>query len=226
MTKLLVCLANSWKLGGSCLAGIEVQRSADEFVVVRNVEDPVWIRPVSDTQHGELPIRTLEQFKLLDIIQLECTKAVPQGAQVENWLFARGTLKKVGEFPADRQHLDLLMSSDRAGLFGNQGKAVHSDDIDTVGHSLLFIRTEEPTLHHQTTKTGRDQLRIRFLYNGTAYDLPLTDPVADRRLRENPKLLAKADAVFLTLSLGLEQNQFHTKLIAGVVFESTVEATR
>jgi len=218
MTKLFVCLANSWKLGGSCVAGIEVERHGDEFAVVRNGADPVWIRPVSDSEHGELSTETVAQFNLLDVVEVECIEPVPQGAQVENWLFASGSLKKVGDFPPDQQHLAELLSSNRAGLFGNRGKAVHSDDFDGVGYSLLFIQAENPTLHHSTTKKGRDQLRIRFRYSGTDYNLPLTDPVSDELLRETPSLLVQADAVFLTLSLGVQQNKFHTKLIAGIVY--------
>lgn len=218
MSKLFVCLANSWKLGGSCVAGIEVKRRDEEFLVLRDGADPIWIRPISNTEHGELPIETLEEFKLLDVIEVECTEAVPHGAQVENWRYVAGSLKKVGQFPADREHLQQLTCSSRDLLFGNKGKAVHADDVDAVGYSLLFIEAENSVLVHQTTKKGRDQLRIRFRYNQRDYDLPLTDPIADGLLRKDPKLLKQAGAVFLTLSLGLKQNEFHTKLIAGIAF--------
>lgn len=218
MKKLLVCLANSRKIGGRCLAGIEVQQGGDDFDVVREGGEPVWIRPVSASQHGELATYTVQAFNLLDVLEVECTAPAPVGAQVENWRFESSSLKKVGEFPNDVAHLDLLLSSDRGGLFGNHGKAVHSDHIGEVDHSLLFIRAHEPTSHVQKNAKGNDQIRMHFVSNWMQYDLAVTDPVAEKLLPVTPELLTAADAVYVTLSLGLEYQSFYSKLIAGVFY--------
>ena len=218
MKKLFVCLANSWKLGGRCIAGIEVRIEDDQFVVVREGGEPVWIRPVSGNEHGEVPTNAVNAFSLLDVLEIECTQYVPEGAQVENWQFAGNSLKKVGEFPCDAEHLDQLASSPRVALFGNQGKAVHSDAIDEVGHSLLLIRASDAAAHIHQTAAGKDQVRINFLSSWSPYDLAVTDPVADQLLRANLGLLADVNSVYLTLSLGQAHNSFHTKLIAGVVY--------
>jgi hypothetical protein len=218
MKKLLVCLANSRKQRGRCLAGIEVQLRGDDFEVVREGGHPVWIRPVSTSPHGELPTRTVEAFHLLDVLEVECAAPVPVGAQVENWLFESNSLKKVGEFPNDVAHLNLLLSSDRGGLFGNHGKAVHSDHIGEVDHSLLFLRAHEPTSHVQKNAKGNDQIRIHFVSNGMQYDLAVTDPAAENLLPSTPEVLREADAVYVTVSLGLEYQSFYSKLIAGVIY--------
>ena len=43
--KTIICLANSRKKGGYCIAGKEI---------VNHQVTPKWIRPVSDTESGEL----------------------------------------------------------------------------------------------------------------------------------------------------------------------------
>jgi len=173
---------------------------------------------VSTGEHGELPTSTVRAFNLLDVLEVECTKSVPAGAQVENWHFESNSLRKVGEFPNDIPHLDLLLSSDRDGLFGNHGKAVHSDRIGEVDHSLLFVRAQAPTSHVQKNARGNDQIRMHFVYHWMQYDLAVTDPVAEKLLPTTPEVLAEAEAVYVTLSLGLEYHSFYSKLIAGVIY--------
>ena len=51
MCTRFVCLANSYKEGGRCIAGIELDEN-DEPIMVDG--HPKWIRPVSESRFGEL----------------------------------------------------------------------------------------------------------------------------------------------------------------------------
>lgn len=77
--KRIVCLANSRKLSGRCIAGKEL------------VEPRRWIRPVSVREHEEVSEyeRQYEDGsdpRVLDIFDVELLEPRPRTYQQENWL--------------------------------------------------------------------------------------------------------------------------------------------
>lgn len=80
-TKQIVCLANSRKLSGRCVAGIEI----------RDGKRLGWIRPVSDRENQEVSEHERQYEdgsdpKVLDVIEVPLLRALPSGYQRENWL--------------------------------------------------------------------------------------------------------------------------------------------
>ncbi len=117
MKTQLVCLANSYKEGGRCLAGVELK---DGVSLIEN-EKPAWIRPVSKTKHGEIPTYLVPHIKLLDIVELDLFEKVPAGYQSENALFNLASLKIVGTFAAAL--LPALCNNAQPHLFGCDKKS-------------------------------------------------------------------------------------------------------
>lgn len=82
VVKRIVCLANSRKPGGRCVAGIEID---DEWQRVG------WIRPVSDREDQAVADYE-QQYQdkslpcILDIVEVPLKKAQPHEHQQENWL--------------------------------------------------------------------------------------------------------------------------------------------
>ena len=79
--KRIVCLANSFKIGGSCVAGREI---------LQNGSYGAWIRPVSSRSTAEISwmesmYENRTQPKLLDIIDISLLRAVPHNHQRENY---------------------------------------------------------------------------------------------------------------------------------------------
>jgi hypothetical protein len=213
MTRL-VCLANSYKEGGRCLAGVELNtRNSPKLDGGR----PKWIRPICDTGHGEVPIALVQHINLLDVIQLRLTeKPTDLGHQTENILFEQDSIEVIGRFaPAQ---LEPLCSQDRS-ILGNKGKAVPPDVIEQLSHSLVLINTREFELFQKTyeNSSGKPQLRIRFSYHAAEYDLPITDPAFQLRYRANRDCLADQESLYLTISLGNEHEGWFYKLVAGVI---------
>ena len=137
MPTRLVLLANSFKEGGRCLAGIELDNQNNPVIVN---ERPKWIRPICNTAHGEVPNDIAEPFKILNIVELEITKNKPEGFQSENVTFNKNSIRKVGNF--NRIQLANLCDN-RNLIFGNKGKAVPEEKIGNLNHSLLLVSVTE-----------------------------------------------------------------------------------
>ena len=81
-TKRIVCLANSRKWSGRCIAGKEIQEDG-------RVGD--WIRPVSDRDSQEVSEEERQYEdgsdpRVLDVIDVPILNAQPKDYQQENWL--------------------------------------------------------------------------------------------------------------------------------------------
>ncbi len=179
--KRIVCLANSVKLGGSCIAGKEVLANGYGK----------WIRPVSERESAEVwdsESRYANHTvpKLLDIIGVPLKNPAPRNHQTENHVIGNTRpWKKCGQLPwnALAQLLDrpttLWINSDstHAGIFD----CISQEEAAAQHYSLALIRPEWFTVKIGSEiwdgKTKRTY-KSRFRYNGVFYTLPLTDRVA------------------------------------------------
>jgi hypothetical protein len=160
------------------------------------------------------PPYSASSFSILDVIEFEMESLCPSGYQSENIYFVSNSVKSIAKIKLSNDNLSKLTSNAHL-LFGNRGKAVHCDVVDELTHSLLFIRAEafQPYI-----KNENNQLRIKFWYKQNEYDLPVTDIEFDRNFHANPNILQGVSQLYLAISLAVEYNCWHTKLIAGVVY--------
>jgi hypothetical protein len=175
LTKRIVCLANSFKKGGSCIAGREL--IADRL--------GGWIRPVSDRPTAEVRNSESGNPKLLDILDVPILRAEPRHHQTENHVIdASQRWVKAGELPwAALTHMidrpaSLWINSDHTkgpGLYDCMSQA----EAFTLSTSLMLIKPDNFSVevgpHYYT---GKRTWRAGFVYNGTNYNLSLTDPIA------------------------------------------------
>jgi hypothetical protein len=103
-------------------------------------------------------------------------------------------------------------------LFGNRDRAVPVENLAQLDHSLMLIKPENPRAYQTTNVRGESQIRAVFIFNGYAYDLPITDIDFEDRFRNNSTLLDSCTHIYFTISLGVEFRGRHYKLIAGVVY--------
>jgi len=181
-TKRFVCLANSFKKGGSCIAGREII----------GTQIGGWIRPVGDRPTAE--VKAWESRyengspKLLDIIDVSLLRVEPRHHQTENHVIdASMRWVKVGELPwsaladIEDRPASLWINSDHTkgpGLFD----CMSETKAFTLSNSLMLIKPEnfiiEVGPHYYT---GKKTWRAGFSYNCTNYNLSLTDPVATNK---------------------------------------------
>ena len=139
--KRIVCLANSYKLNGRCIAGREV---------LANGEYGGWIRPVSSRATEEVSFSEYRYGnhttpKLLDIIDVPLLKAAPHNHQTENHIIdAESWWVKKGELQWD----ELEQLRQRPGSIWINSDHTNSGHYDcmsqaeaaTLDHSLLLIK--------------------------------------------------------------------------------------
>jgi hypothetical protein len=216
-----ICLANSKKYTQRCIAGIELEKSARKgykYQIVRRAENPLWLRPVSSSDHGEVTAELVDHINLLDIVEVNVIAPAPQGYQSENVLFDNQRLEVVDKIDKKEALLDKLLAVDQPALFGNKDKVVQSYEIGRLDHSLLLIKPVDVFVFEAINPKGNSQIRASFTYGTTLYDLPVTDIDFIEKFAQNRDILQGCNHIYFTVSLGIAYNGRHYKLVAGIIY--------
>lgn len=219
--KRIVCLANSRKMAGRCVAGKELAEDG---------HGGNWIRPVSNRENESISERERRYAddndpELLDLIEVPLLNPRPKGYQQENWLLnASRQWRKVGRLSSD----DLPQLADPeaplwANGFTSRGgendqvpvdlAAEHNTSLRLVKVSDLTVIVSEPS----RPSANYPILRGRFTYCGDTYCLRITDPVSESGSVNLPYREYPVGERYLTISLGeaFEGNAY--KLIAAII---------
>lgn len=139
--RTIICLANSYKPGGRCVAGKEV---------LGRGKYGGWIRPVSSRSKAEVSLaecgyRDDAIPKPLDIIDMPLRDAAPANPQTENQVLdPKNWWVKRGEFSWDEldqlrdRPASLWMNGHRTRTGVNN--CISSEDASTASNSLLLIK--------------------------------------------------------------------------------------
>ena len=224
--KRIVCLANSRKLSGRCIAG-------REWIKGQGPGD--WIRPVSARENQEVSEyeRQYEDGRdprVLDIIDIPVLRRHPpqplQEYQTENWLLDPNSYwEKAGVFP--RHDLPELLDPvaplwiDSQSTYHGQNDRIWLESADPVSDSLRLIHVQGLSLEvfKPGEAFGNSKRRVQghFTHASKPYRLWITDPRYER------EYLAKLDgtyeigACYLTISLGEPLEGWCYKLIASII---------
>ncbi len=224
MDKHFICLANSYKHGGRCIAGIEVVPQADgSLVIVRHDNGrPRWIRPVSMSANGEIPNHLAESFKIFSLVKLYDIEPCPDKAHTEDMHCSRMEICPLETSPT-KEFLDQLIDSHHQAIFYFRGKAIPATMIDRLDYSLMLIHPENAMAYCDEEREN-SKYRIKFTYFGSNYDFPITDPFFLEQFKKSPDSYTDLNGVYLVLSLGMEFEGFHFKLAATVIFPKDLDA--
>ena len=226
--KRILCLANSKKHSGRCLAGREVAA----------VGAGPWIRPVS-SRAGEEVSESERQYedgsdpKVLDVIDIPLLQQRPHACQTENWLLDPSQYwRRVRR--ADWNELQAHVENPLT-LWINGSSTYHGahDEIlqataDTLPRSLYLIHV--PRIELRVFAPGeafddpKRRVQARFQHAATHYAFWVTDPYVERNF------LAQRDGNYslgeccLTISLGEpfeKKGQYYRyKLVAAIIARS------
>lgn len=210
----LLCLANSYKEGGRCIAGIVLDEQNKPQL---EAGKPIWIRPICKTGHGQIPLELCEKITPLDIIEIQDTHRIGEGYQSENTTFDEKEISVIGR--GTKALIEGLANDYSSLIFINHGKAIHSDSIDDLNHSLMLVRLTDFKIK-ETKNPGRvnPQIRLEFTHKNNLYDFPITDPVFLDSYSMDKTLLDNTDSIDVVLSIAVLHNGWHSKLVATILY--------
>lgn len=211
MKLTLLLLANSYKHGGRCLAGLRTDTWQ-------------WVRPVSERDGHEISTSACATedgpLRPLDIISLTAIRPEPLAHQEENVVVREETIRKVGRNEVSECANLLQRTSSKLPYFAKTS----NDSIDAIFFtkgppsrpSLALIEVPEAQVYPGPSSGGAPakSRRIRFMHSGNHWDLRFTD--------ENVKpRTAKFDTgpAFLCVSIGdyFAKKNAHYKMVASLI---------
>lgn len=218
MDKLILCLANSYKHGGRCIAGIEVSLQEGQLSINKSSYGiPIWIRPVSNSAAGEVPLSDAIGIKVLSVVKIVNACYAGSGSHSEDYYYAK--LQLLDTLNPSDEFLKKYTDTWHNCIFGNKGRALTPDAFQNGDYSLMLIRTEGSEIYLDTRYTPKP--RIKFNYNGNEYDFPITDPEYLNRLRLDESLYRSGYGVlYIVASLGVIHDGWHSKLAATIIIPS------
>lgn len=220
MDTYFICLANSYKRGGRCIAGLEIEiDSNNHWTVKRNADgSPKWIRPIAQgTEYGEIPEGEAHFLPLLSVVRITDVVPCPQMAHSEDVNYK--LMSPIGRVPSTSVVLNKLTDDIHPLLFYTTDYSISIDTYAQGDHSLMMVHPEGITFHLDPTK-NRAKYFMTFKYNGVIYDFSVTDPYFYQYIEQHPDALDNLSDVYITLSLGLEYEGRHHKLIAAIIIPS------
>lgn len=226
IVKRIVCLANSKKMSGRCVAGRELTEAG--------VGE--WIRPVS-SRHDEEVSENERQYedggdpKLLDIVDVPLLHQRPHACQTENWLLDPTRYWKrirSADWNELQDHIErppLLWINGHSTYHGTNDE-IPQAEADTLPCSLHFIRVPsvELRIFAPSEAFGNPKRRVQawFQHCEIRYGLWVTDPNTDREFLARSNGNYPLGECCLTISLSepyQKQNShwFRYKLVAAII---------
>lgn len=214
----LLCLANSRKHNGKCVAG----------KLLVDGQPTKWIRPVGTGQAGEVDesfvqFPGFQRLEVLDVFSIELLSHKPDGHQVENYAFDPNKnwtyLKKVPKSVIDNV-IENPASLWLNGYHSTNGSNdfVPENELVYVGNSLYLIRPNCCIIRKILISSNKLQIRFNFYYKNIKYDLVVTDPVVESCYRDANLGDYPVDNVSaICVSLGEVFNRSAYKLVASII---------
>lgn len=222
--KRIVCLANSRKRSGRCVAGKLFDSPQHEWI------RPVSARPDQEISRNELTLTDGTEPRLLDILDIPLQSPQPKDHQKENWLLApRPRWNRVSRASWG----DLASLIDSPDSLWTVGSHTHEGWHDRVSRSecqmlhcsLYFLHFQHLKLRVFTpgTEYGKTERRIqgKFRYKDIYYRLWITDPRIERLYARRPDGEYEIQDCFGTISLSEPLLGFCYKLIASVIVQNS-----
>jgi hypothetical protein len=226
MRKNIVCLANSYKDGGRCVAGI-------------CVETGEWLRMRGKADDGTLTPREYAlgegagEPRLLDVLQVELHYAMPSDCHPENWVIAPVRWQLLNRPCSDRLWAQVARSEHQgAPLLSGYRDRIAAEELRRrpVAASLALVAAEDIWWWVREEAGGKRKNRALFRRNHVTYNLAVTDPrwldqmnLLPAGIYPHTLLAPDAKNTWLTVSLSeaFEANAgagaWHYRIVAGVV---------
>jgi hypothetical protein len=219
-SKTILCLANSWKHGGRCVAG--------KVVTPQGFGE--WVRPIGTGSGGAVSYDDRHYDggadpALLDVIKIQMSAKAAHAYQPENHQIDDSWYWKLQEKAAPSilsKAIDPIQPN-LWGLSSSSGSGVNDrvleQDAPNFGYSLRLISVSDLSIriaNENPSFTNKKTVRGYFTYSKQRYALGVTDPTITAIYKAKPDDTYSVGAAILCVSLGEPFNGYAYKLIAGV----------
>jgi len=205
----IICLANSFKHQGRCIAGIDRQSGR-------------WVRPISSCDDGRIPTNNryipVHRIGVLDILRIPvCDINDRVGHEIENVRYANSAWEIIGK----AEIANLLKYREAELLFPQYGKSIPYAYLQTQApvRSLQLVEVKSFVCHQNSQGKWRGIIADEK-YDFADMELSITDPVALEKLNRGQTI---SPHCLLCLSLSQPFQKEPTspplcyRLIAGVI---------
>lgn len=206
----IICLANSYKHQGRCVAGI-------------NIDTGEWVRPIPRKTTAIYNERFIDSTlgnepNLLDLIEIPIGEQAPyHGCQPENRYLNVGTWKLLSRLTVSRiiQYIDNSLY-----LLHNQDNKVDPEIFTEMPRqnwkSLQLIHVTNPCFGLNPWM----KKRCIFSYSGISYELKVTDPAIIVKIK-NGQAISKDCPLTVSMTTPFKSPSYNKpycwKMVAGVV---------
>ena len=224
----ILCLANSRKLNGRCIAGRGWAGG----------RGGAWLRPVSARENQEVSrwerqYRDGNEPRVLDIIKIPLLDPCPVDWQQENWRFdPRYRWQKVGR--AEWSQLHAFVDPVEPLWDGNTHTYHGTNDTIPVIRAkslrtslrLIHVSSLRLRVYRPGAAFGNPTVRVQgqFQHAGKPYGLRVTDALYEARYQARAEGVYDLGESYLTISLGeaYEKKDACYKLIAAIIERAEV----
>jgi hypothetical protein len=216
-----LCLANSSKKGGRCVAGLRTDGQG-------------WLRPVNPPPGGQLNwsqclLNDRKEIMPLDVVRVSLTKKHEQPYQPENWFISDEPLQLVRRIsPVEAAPILEPALVSGPDLLGNRSETISKSELEANPPSASLALIEPENLEWVIELHWKGYLRPRasFVLTGITYSLSITDPIWKDKLKSSlaegthslkTTGINRRDRVLLTISLGSPLGSYCWKFVAGII---------
>jgi hypothetical protein len=224
--KTILCLANSRRPRGRCIAG-------KEFL---NGKPGKWIRPVNKQNDDAISEEDMQYEKggyadVLDIVSIQMAEPAPYKHQTENHAI---NPKHYWEKKATATWAQIVSATDsvKGSLWSNGNNSYHGKndkiaEASSPTNSLLLIKPARLDLivgkESEYTGGSKRKVRAKFQFNGEEYNFVVTDPWVEDKYFAGDDGTYKISEARICISLAKEIRGYAIKLAVTVITQDRVE---
>lgn len=168
----IICLANSYKHKGRCIAGIDLQSGR-------------WIRPISDLESGKIsednPHINVKNIQLLDIVDIPINSTEKLGHEIENYRYHNDFWQVMDK----AKITDLFPHCESSLLYPEFERCIPFNYFEHQSSVRTLQLIEVKSLYCYRNGYGKPKVRILDKEYGISdVELSITDPIILERLND------------------------------------------
>ena len=188
MKKQICILTKSYKHGGYCVAGIDMETK--EWIRLVNSDNP----STDEIRKEQMWIEGKE-IDCLDVVEYDFIKNIHNSCQTENWLLNNTIFPKFIKTIVLEQLADIVEVESEENFICNKFNLLNASEILGVKRSLYIFNVKKlkiEAIEYQSFDLVKHRYKCEFNYNNKTYsNISLTDPVY-RDVERNEEVVENA----------------------------------